>query len=142
LNLPFTRKLTSLIETKRFAERLATLFKEGDIIVLNGNLGSGKTTLVRGICTNYDIKDVSSPSFSIVNEYDGEKKIYHFDFYRLKKIEELYDIGFEEYINNSGAIIFIEWGDLLSEIIPRPHYEIHMQMMPRSVRLVKIVKKN
>ena len=71
-----------------------------------------------------EYQDVNSPSFSIVNEYSGNNKVYHFDFYRLKKIEELYDIGFEEYLNDEDAIIFIEWGNLMNEALPRNYLEI------------------
>ena len=138
--LPYKQNLYSLEDSKKLAAELSNLFNLNDVVVLNGDLGSGKTTLVKLICSKYNISDVSSPSFSIVNEYSGSKKVYHFDFYRLKKIEELYDIGFEDYLNDEDAIIFIEWGNLMQEILPKNHFEIELNQSSENQRIVKIVK--
>lgn len=140
--LPFQKKILSIHESEQLADDLSQLFKSRDVIVLNGDLGSGKTTIIKLICAKYNILDVSSPSFSIVNEYSGVKKVYHFDFYRIKKIEELYDIGFEEYINDEEAIVFIEWGSLMPEILPKKHYSIEIKQNLLNERIVKIIKKN
>lgn len=140
--LPYQQKLFSLDDTKKLSDELSQLFKEKDVIVLNGDLGSGKTSIIKLICAKFNISDVSSPSFSIVNEYSGLKKVYHFDFYRIKKIEELYDIGFEEYLNDDDSIIFIEWGNLMSEILPKEHYIIDLKQNSLNERTVKIFKKN
>lgn len=140
--LPVEQKLLNLEETNKLAEKLAMSFHSGNIVVLNGNLGSGKTTLIKAICNYFDISDSTSPSFSIVNEYSGKYKIYHFDFYRLKNIEELYDIGFEDYLNDTEAIIFIEWGNLFPEIIPKNYIEINLEVTSQNTRIVKIIKKN
>ena len=142
MNLPHEQKFSSIEETKNIAYNLSQIITDNDIIVLNGNLGSGKTTLIKFICSNFNINEVSSPSFSIVNEYIGNKKIFHFDFYRIKKLEELYDIGFEDYLNDQEAIIFIEWGNLMEEIIPKRHYEINLELSSQNTRQIKIVKKN
>ena len=138
--LPHKQNLYSLEDSEKLATELSNLFSLNDVVVLNGDLGSGKTTLVKLICEKYKISDVSSPSFSIVNEYSGSKKIYHFDFYRLKKIEELYDIGFEDYLNDEEAIIFIEWGSLMQEILPKNHFEIELNQSSENQRIVKIIK--
>ncbi len=141
MELPFETTLESLNDTISLAKDFSEKITEGNIIVLNGNLGTGKTTLVKEICKNYSILDVNSPSFSIVNEYQGEKKIYHFDFYRLKRIEELYDIGFEEYLNNTEAIIFIEWANLFPEILPSSYFEVQLSFNKEKSRKIKIRKK-
>lgn len=140
--LPYQQKLFTLDDSEKLSAKLSELFKEGDVIVLNGDLGTGKTTITKLICAKFNILDVSSPSFSIVNEYSGLKKVYHFDFYRIKKVEELYDIGFEEYLNDDESIIFIEWGNLMSEILPKVHYSIDLKQNSNNERMIKIVKKN
>lgn len=140
MNLPLSRKINSLKETKNFAAELSGIFKRGEIIVINGDLGSGKTTLINYICSFFKIDNVSSPSFSIVNEYYGDLKVYHFDFYRIKKIEELYDLGFEDYINDEEAIIFIEWGNLFPEIIPSAHLEINIKVLQAETREFKVIR--
>lgn len=113
-------------ETKELARDYASGLSGGDIIVLNGNLGTGKTFFIREAAGCFDVSAVSSPTFALVNEYEGKIKIYHFDFYRINRIEELYDIGFEDYINDEDAIIFIEWGNLFSDILPEKRNEIYI----------------
>ena len=126
MNILSKKIITSLQSTKDFASRIANFLSIGDIIVLNGELGSGKTTFVSEICSTYGINEVSSPSFSIVNEYFGKVKVYHFDFYRIRKKDELYDLGFDDYLTDANAIIFIEWGNLFPDIIPSIHYELQI----------------
>ncbi|MCW8849732.1 MAG: tRNA (adenosine(37)-N6)-threonylcarbamoyltransferase complex ATPase subunit type 1 TsaE [Melioribacteraceae bacterium] len=139
---PYEKKLFSIDDSEKLAAELSQLFNQRDVIVINGDLGSGKTTIIKLICARFNIFDVSSPSFSIVNEYSGSKKVYHFDFYRIKKIEELYDIGFEDYLNDEEAITFIEWGSLMPEILPKEYYLIDLKQAPQNERIIKIVKKN
>jgi len=127
-------------DTTEAANYFASLIQPGDLILLNGNLGSGKTFFVKAVCGNYGINNVSSPSFAIVNEYNGTKKIYHFDFYRIKKISELYDIGFEDYLNDSDAITFVEWADLWSEIFPAKYYKINFEFVSGEKRIIRITK--
>lgn len=142
MEFPFEENISSIEEMERLAEQLATIFHEGDVVLLNGNLGSGKTTLTKLICKNYGIGNANSPSFSIVNEYSGDIKVCHFDFYRIKKIEELYDIGFEDYLNDESSIKFIEWGNLMPEITPQKHYEIFLQFTENEGRKVTIIDNN
>ena len=101
------------------ASQLLAHFGESKIFTFTGNLGAGKTTFITALCHQLGSKDdISSPTFSIVNEYHGDKgKIYHFDLYRLKNIEEAIDIGFEEYIY-SNNYCFIEWPEKVTEILP------------------------
>lgn len=129
-------------ETKEVAKQFSEFLKNESsyvkIVSFVGNLGSGKTTMIKYIAENFNINNVTSPSFSIVNEYTGNKKIYHFDFYRLKNIAELYDIGFEDYLNDSEAIILIEWGNLMNEILPQNRYEINIAVKDNSKREIII----
>ena len=129
-------------DTKKAAEQFAEILNKENcnskIVSFNGNLGSGKTTMIKYIASYFNIKNVTSPSFSIVNEYIGNKKIYHFDFYRLKNLEELYDIGFEDYLNDSEAIVLIEWGNLMEEILPQKRYEITIKIKDNTEREITI----
>ncbi|MCK5458219.1 MAG: tRNA (adenosine(37)-N6)-threonylcarbamoyltransferase complex ATPase subunit type 1 TsaE [Melioribacteraceae bacterium] len=142
MKLPFYKVIRTEEETEEIAklifEELTSNNISTKIIILNGNLGAGKTTFTKSFCKNYKINNVTSPSFSIVNEYIGTKKIYHFDFYRLKKIEELYDIGFEEYLIDEEAIVLIEWGNLMEEILPKNRLEINIEMINDIEREIKI----
>ena len=140
MELQYSEFAADLNQTKRIAEKIAGILKPGDLLVINGDLGSGKTTLVRFICEYYGIANVSSPTFSIVNEYMGNIKIYHFDFYRIKKVEELYDLGFEDYSNDESALIFIEWGSLMREIIPQKHYELTITVDDSEIREFKLFR--
>lgn len=140
MNFPVTKLLKSEAETKELAKDLSNVLNAGDIITLNGELGSGKTFLVKSICENYSIRNSSSPSFAIVNVYEGDEKINHFDFYRIKKIEELYDIGIEDYFSDENAIMFIEWGELFPEILPPNRFEINIKYLDSNSREIKIEK--
>jgi len=113
-------------ETKKLAQRYAAGIHPGDVVVLNGNLGAGKTFFIREAVKFFKVSAVSSPTFALVNEYEGETKIYHFDFYRINRLEELYDIGFEDYLNDEEAVILVEWGNLFPEILPRKRREINI----------------
>jgi tRNA threonylcarbamoyladenosine biosynthesis protein TsaE len=105
-----------------------TACKKGDRIVLNGNLGSGKTFFIRSSLKSIGISNVNSPSFAIVNEYYSSFKIYHFDFFRLKKSSELFDIGWQDYLNDDFSMIFIEWGNMFPEVLPDDRIEIQIEM--------------
>lgn len=140
--LPQERDISELHDLEVFAKELSNYFSPGDVVVLEGNLGSGKTTLIKNICSEFEINDVNSPSFAIVNEYHGKINIYHFDFYRIKKIEELYDIGFEDYLLDNNSIIFIEWGNLFPEILPQKYFRLFLKLNENNNRKVTITKKN
>lgn len=111
-------------ETFLIAKNFSNELKAGDIVALNGNLGTGKTIFVKGICAGLSAEqNPLSPTFSIINEYNGKFKIYHFDFYRIKDIEELYDIGYEDYFNDE-SICLIEWANMFTEILPEKRIEV------------------
>jgi len=141
VDLPLQVIVNNEIETKRIAEKFALLLKEGDKVLLNGDLGTGKTFFVKNVCVKYGIDTVTSPTFSIVNEYTGQKKIYHFDFYRIKKTVELFDIGFEDYMKDREAIIFIEWAELVPEVLPKKCYTIQFNYINETKREI-FIKKN
>ncbi len=140
MELPFSREVSSEEETIMVAQEFAKILKNGEIVTLIGNLGAGKTFFIKHLCKNFNIDNVSSPSFSIVNEYSGERKFYHFDFYRLEKIEELYDIGFDEYLADNTANVIIEWADLMPDIIPREIIEIEIISLDEKNRKIEIKK--
>lgn len=112
-------------ETKAFAKAFAKDLKKGDVIVLSGDLGSGKTKFVEGILSYYGMEnEISSPTFTIVNEYTSEiENIYHFDVYRLENSDEFYAIGGEEYFQK--GICFIEWGEIIEDILPKHYIKIN-----------------
>lgn len=93
----------------------------GRVYAFYGKMGAGKTTFIKALCEELGVEDViTSPTFAIVNEYRSEttgQLIYHFDFYRIKKIEEVYEMGYEDYFY-SGALCFLEWPELMEELLP------------------------
>ena len=102
----------------------------GDIICLIGDLGTGKTHLTKGIAKGLDIKDnITSPTFTIVNEYTGRLKLYHFDVYRVNDPDEIEAIGFDEYIFSDGVSV-IEWANYIEEIIPPNKLTITIEKLP------------
>lgn len=102
---------------KEFVEQLG----DHTVFAFYGKMGAGKTTFIKAICEELGVEDViTSPTFAIVNEYRSainDELIYHFDFYRIKKLEEVYDMGYEDYFY-SGALCFLEWPELIEEILP------------------------
>ncbi len=141
MKIPFSIIVNSEKETLQFAEVFAKTLKAGDIIAFTGNLGTGKTFIVKAIAKYFGVENVTSPTFSIVNTYEAKAKINHFDFYRIKKIEELYDIGFEEYLIDGSAITFIEWAEMFDEILPTNILRITITHLEDSKREIKIIKK-
>ena len=114
-------------ETIEFATRLARKLHIGDVVVLSGELGAGKTKFTDGFLKHFDLdSDISSPTFNIVNEYiKDDIKIYHFDVYRLEDVSEFYAIGGEEYF--SSGICIIEWGELIEEALPKNYIKISFE---------------
>lgn len=111
-------------DTKNFAKSLASHLKKQDIIVLTGDLGSGKTKFTEGILSYFGLEnEISSPTFTIVNEYQKDDiTIYHFDVYRLEDSSEFYEMGGEEYFEN--GICLIEWGELIEDALPKDYIHI------------------
>ena len=111
-------------DTISFAENFAKELKKGDIVVLSGELGSGKTKFVQGVLRYFGLEsEISSPTFTIVNEYTSPTvNIYHFDVYRLEDADEFYAMGGEEYFES--GICLIEWGEMIEDILPMPYTKI------------------
>lgn len=110
--------LNGLKETSEFGIKLGSLLKPGDVVCLNGDLGAGKTTLTKSIGIGLGVDDyITSPTFSLINEYVGRMPVYHFDVYRLENADELYDLGFDEYFYGRGVSI-IEWADRIENLLP------------------------
>lgn len=131
-------------ETEQIAYNMAKDVKEGDIYCLCGDLGTGKTLFSKGFSKGLLInEDITSPTFTIVNEYTkGRLPFYHFDVYRINDIEELYDIGCEEYFFGKGVCL-IEWADMIKEIIPKNAIWIKISKnfeKGEDYRLIEVIK--
>ena len=110
---------------------------ESRVFAFYGKMGAGKTTFVKAVCEELGVEDViTSPTFAIINEYEGDETIYHFDFYRIKKLEEVYDMGYEDYFY-SGALCFIEWPELIEEILPDDAVRVSITEQADGSRLVQ-----
>ena len=115
-------------ELPEVARDLLEAFPDKRIFAFYGEMGAGKTTFIQAICHQLGVKDVAlSPTYAIINEYHTQEDIpvYHFDFYRINKLEEIYDIGYEEYIY-SGHYCFIEWPELLKELLPKEAVGVYL----------------
>lgn len=122
--------LDSVEKTMELGIKIGKLVNPGDILCLDGELGTGKTHLAKGIALGLDINEhITSPTFTIVNEYKGRIKLYHFDVYRIDDPEEIETIGFDEYIF-SDAVSIIEWSELIKDLIPKEHVNIIIKKMP------------
>lgn len=111
------------------SDYLISLRDKADVIAFYGSMGAGKTTLIKNLCHRMGVTDeVNSPTFAIVNEYattEGES-VYHFDFYRIKKLEEAYDIGFENYFY-CGNLCLIEWPEMIEPLLPDHHIRVNIK---------------
>lgn len=116
--------------TMELGRKLGQLLKSGDIICITGDLGAGKTHFTKGVAEGLEIKDpITSPTFTIVNEYEGRLKLNHFDVYRVCDPDEIEAIGFDEYIF-SDAVSIIEWANFIEELIPKEHIWINIKRSP------------
>ena len=141
--------------TEQLADAARTFISnigERRIFAFYGKMGAGKTTFIKAICTELGVEDViTSPTFAIVNEYEIASKtpsslsnhlpavptqsVYHFDFYRIKRLEEVYDMGYEEYFY-SGALCFIEWPELIEQLLPEDTVRVRIEQLPDDSRKV------
>lgn len=116
-----TIRIESLEKIQEAAKNFVANMGDNTVFAFYGKMGAGKTTFVKAICEELGVEDtITSPTFAIVNEYRSDlagELIYHFDFYRIKKLDEVYDMGYEDYFY-SGAICFIEWPELIEELLP------------------------
>jgi tRNA threonylcarbamoyladenosine biosynthesis protein TsaE len=138
------KKLTvnssSLNETKKLGVKLGALLKTGDVILLSGELGAGKTTIAKAISKGLGIKSdhyVVSPSYAMINEYEADINIYHFDLYRLVSADELYDLGAYEYFQGDGVCL-IEWGDRFIDAMPEERLELLLEHVTTNSRRISM----
>ena len=114
-------KIQSLAHIHEAAREFIAAMGDNTVFALYGKMGAGKTTFIKALCQELGVEDVvTSPTFAVINEYRSDiagELIYHFDFYRIKKLEEVYDMGYEDYFY-SGALCFIEWPELVEELLP------------------------
>lgn len=113
-------------ETEKIGYMLGKLLTGGEVICMTGDLGAGKTTMTQSIAKGLEVEDyVTSPTFTIINEYEGRCPLYHFDVYRINDVDEMYDLGYEEYFYSDGVSI-IEWADIIKEILPKERLNIEI----------------
>ena len=135
-----TFKSVSVGETITFGERLGRLLAPGDVIALVGELGAGKTAMVKGIAQGLGVKDkraVKSPTFSLVHRYEGRIPLYHFDAYRLKDAQEMLDIGSDEIVYGNGVSV-IEWADRVTECLPESYLKITIIVISGNERDIEV----
>ncbi len=133
-------KINSLNEIGAAAQQFATQIKKGDVYAFYGNMGAGKTTFIKAVCETLGVDDVvTSPTFAIVNEYTSQvlsAPVYHFDFYRIKKLEEVYDMGYEDYFYGNG-VCMIEWPELVEDLLPEDVIKVNITVEADGTRTVK-----
>ncbi len=114
-------------ETFQAGYKLGNILKKGDVVCLTGGLGTGKTAFTGGIASALGIEGyITSPTFTIVNEYEGKTPLYHFDVYRITEPSEMFEIGFEEYLEGNGIVV-IEWAELIKDILPDAYIKVVME---------------
>lgn len=133
-------KITSLEHIHEAARSFISAMGDNTVFAMYGKMGAGKTTFIKAVCECLGVEDViNSPTFAIVNEYRSDKGelIYHFDFYRIKKLEEVYDMGYEDYFY-SGALCFIEWPELIEELLPGDAVKVYIEEQEDGTRTVRL----
>ena len=130
----------SAAETELLGERLGRMLKAGDVVTLSGDLGAGKTRFAQGVASGLDVDrshPVTSPTFTILNEYQGRLPLYHFDFYRFRTGEDLRDLGFEEYLAGEGVCL-VEWPERLAGGLAEEYVEITLLVVDDETRQITV----
>jgi len=138
----YQAQLSGLSALQESAGLLLNQFPEDRIFAFYGAMGAGKTTFIKAICHELGSQDyVTSPTFALINEYTSIHGfvIYHFDFYRIKKLEEAYDLGYEDYIY-SGNYCFIEWPEMIESLLPEGVIEVRIREAEKGVRIIEAKK--
>ena len=134
-------KIQSLESIHEAAREFIAAMGDNTVFALYGKMGAGKTTFVKALCEELGVTDViTSPTFAIVNEYRSDETgelIYHFDFYRIKKLSEVYYMGYEDYFY-SGALCFIEWPELVEELLPGNAVKVTIEELEDGNRVIKL----
>lgn len=139
-------RIESLENIRETAKSFVNEIGDRRVFALYGKMGAGKTTFIKAICEELGVEDViTSPTFAIVNEYeispevtlgnDTVSTVYHFDFYRIKKLEEVYDMGYEDYLY-SGGLCFMEWPELVEELLPDNTVRVTIEEQPDGSRTI------
>lgn len=131
-------RINSLDTIHEAAKEFIKGMGDGKVFAFYGKMGAGKTTFIKALCEVLGVKDViTSPTFAIINEYtDGnDNPIYHFDFYRIKKLEEVYDMGYEDYFY-SGTLCLLEWPELVEDVLPENVIKVTIEEQPDGSRLL------
>ena len=127
--------------TFEYGRTLGEFLQPGDVIALSGDLGAGKTCFVQGVAMGAGVQEksqVTSPTFTLIQEYQGRFPIYHFDVYRLNQAEDLYELGFEEYFYGEG-ITLIEWAERIPSLLPEEHLALSLHIDPDLTRHVRLI---
>lgn len=133
-------KSRSMWRTIKEGAELGKQLEQGDVVVLAGELGAGKTVFAKGIAKGLGVKDwksVNSPTFVIMSQYEGRFRLYHFDFYRLSSVSELRDTGFFEYLSGDGVTV-VEWGDKFPELFSDRSFWVDIKYINEKERLITI----
>ena len=136
--------IKDLKDTNKFAKKFAKILKGGEVILLGGDLGAGKTTFTKAVLKNLGVKDdVTSPTFTIMREYQGKKfKIYHFDMYRLGSGQEAKEFGLEDYIysKDKSSIVFIEWPENVKDILVGDFIRVDISILDENQRQFNVTR--
>lgn len=127
-------------ETQEIGVQIGTQLRPGDVVALIGDLGAGKTCLTQGIAQGvgvYQDQTVNSPSYILINEYEGKIPIYHIDLYRLERLEDIVALGLEDYLEGDGICV-IEWGDRMDELLPESHIQVTITAEDESTRAITV----
>lgn len=138
----FQTQISDLSHLQESAKLLLNHFSDERVFAFYGTMGAGKTTFIKAICHELGSNDyVTSPTFALINEYTTKSGsvIYHFDFYRIKKVEEAFDLGYEDYIF-SGNYCFIEWPEMIEQLLPAGIVEVRIKEDVKGIRQVEAVK--
>jgi tRNA threonylcarbamoyladenosine biosynthesis protein TsaE len=115
-------------DTRAIGEAVGALLEPGDVVSLTGDLGAGKTTFVQGAAAALGVvQPVLSPTFTLVREYEGTVPIHHVDVYRLERLQDVLDLGFEEMLEGE-AVVFVEWGDAIEALLPQDHLDVEIDI--------------
>lgn len=124
--MPVVAATASVEETRDVAAALAALAQPGDVVMLTGDLGAGKTAFVQGFGRGLGVQErITSPTFTLVHVYEGRLPVHHLDVYRLEHLSEALDLGLAEMLDE-GGVVLVEWGDAITPLLPPDHLEVHL----------------
>lgn len=135
-----TLEINSLSDLDEVADEILSSLGDRSVVLFRGEMGAGKTTLISRIAARMGVEDsVTSPTFALVNQYEGRggRRIYHFDFYRIDRIEEVYDLGYEEYFY-SGDLCLVEWPEKIEALLPADAVEVRIRVVSPTERIFEI----